>query len=67
MKRLKVKWVPENYASIPLTEAVSHPITLNQLSTSRDIVSATPCARLIVISGSGELKADVTSVQQCAA
>lgn len=67
MKRLKIKWMPETSAMIPLSEVVPHGIAFNRLPTLDSGAAAAPCARLIVISGSKELKADVTSVQQCAA
>ena len=62
MKDLKVKWLPETFAIVSLSIATSQtaPAMCGPSASGRSrVVVATAPARLIVISGEKELKADV--------
>jgi hypothetical protein len=66
MKRLNVKWLPETCTKVSIA-IVPRRCVPRRVPAWRSSEVVAACARLIVISGGSELKADVTAVQQCAA
>jgi hypothetical protein len=67
MKRLNVKWLPEAGTGVSIAIAPRRCALPRRVPALRGSEVVAACARLIVISGGSELKADVTAVQQRAA
>jgi hypothetical protein len=69
MKHLTIKWVPETVAIVSLTIAVSPEIEspCEQATSPGMELARTPRTKLIVISGTKELRANVTTSSRLAA